>query len=151
VKYDPKVTRVTSHKVKFTHPPDGHCHFSQDGKVKTVVRNDSARLDLDLGHIFSVDVQGIEELEVAGQPDLDRSKYEVQLVPIADDELSNRRLHVTAYWSLLGSGKDPEIATSPLMVDDGVPQYVMAPHKDHPHSDHLLLLRPTILPVGCEK
>lgn len=35
---------VTSHLVKYSHHPDGEVHFSQDGKVKTVIRRKSVPL-----------------------------------------------------------------------------------------------------------
>src|SRR5712691_4530164 len=32
--------RVSSHLVKYSHHPDGRAHFSQDGKVLTVIKKD---------------------------------------------------------------------------------------------------------------
>jgi hypothetical protein len=50
---------VTSHKVKYTHHVDGNCHFSQDGKVVTTVRNVARPLTSTAGHVFSLHVQGL--------------------------------------------------------------------------------------------
>jgi hypothetical protein len=56
---------VVSHKVKYSHHGDGTCLFSQDGKVRSVVRtalgkplvsDEMNRAD----HLFSIDVQGLE-------------------------------------------------------------------------------------------
>lgn len=46
--------KSTSHLVKFTHHPDGAAHFSQDGKVRSVVRRQSFRLDGPIGHVFQM-------------------------------------------------------------------------------------------------
>lgn len=50
---------VTSHKVKYSHHVDGNCHFSQDGKVVTTVRNFARPLTSTAGHVFTLHVQGL--------------------------------------------------------------------------------------------
>jgi len=50
---------VTSHKVKYSHHVDGNCHFSQDGKVVTTVRNLARPLTSTAGHVFTLHVQGL--------------------------------------------------------------------------------------------
>jgi hypothetical protein len=50
---------VTSHRVKYTHHIDGNCHFSQDGKVVTTVRNVARPLTATAGHVFTMYVQGL--------------------------------------------------------------------------------------------
>lgn len=57
--------KVASHLVKYSHHADGRAHFSQDGKVSTVVRRQSIPLDAYRGHIFSVIIQGLEEFKLA--------------------------------------------------------------------------------------
>lgn len=55
--------KVTSHKVKYSHHPDGETHFSQDRKIYTVVRKKSPSfLELD-GHIFTVQFQGLSDFQ----------------------------------------------------------------------------------------
>lgn len=49
----------TLHTVKFTHHMDGNAHFSQDGKVRTIVRRKAVRLDKLSGHLFTIKVQGL--------------------------------------------------------------------------------------------
>jgi hypothetical protein len=49
--------KVTSHKVKYSHHPDGTVLFSQDGKVYSHIRKKSLELDKTIGHIFTVMVQ----------------------------------------------------------------------------------------------
>jgi hypothetical protein len=57
--------KVTSHLVKFTHHVDGNAHFSQDGRVLTVVKKHSIPLALAEGHIFTAHLQGMSDYAVA--------------------------------------------------------------------------------------
>jgi len=45
--------QVTSHLVKYSHPPDGRAHFSQDGRIVSAVRRQSIPLS-EVGHLFEV-------------------------------------------------------------------------------------------------
>jgi hypothetical protein len=58
--------KVASHLVKYSHHPDGEAHFSQDGKVRTVVRRQSVPLYEQRGHIFTVLIQGLRAFEAVG-------------------------------------------------------------------------------------
>lgn len=53
---------VTSKRVKYAHHPDGETHFSQAGKgnVSTSIRKKSIPLRESEGHIFSLNIQGLE-------------------------------------------------------------------------------------------
>jgi len=55
--------KVTSHKVKYSHHPDGRTHFSQDGKIFTKVIKSSASFDEVDGHLFTVQFQGLTDFE----------------------------------------------------------------------------------------
>jgi hypothetical protein len=55
--------KVASRLVKYSHHTDGEAHFSQDGKVKTVVRRQSVPLAEQQGHIFTVIFQGLRGFE----------------------------------------------------------------------------------------
>jgi hypothetical protein len=55
--------KVASHLVKYSHHTDGEAHFSQDGKVKTVVRRQSVPLAEQQGHLFTLIVQGLRAFE----------------------------------------------------------------------------------------
>jgi hypothetical protein len=57
--------KIASHRVKYSHHPDGRAHFSQDGRVRTEIRRQSVALDEQWGHIFTVLVQGIEGFDAA--------------------------------------------------------------------------------------
>jgi hypothetical protein len=60
--------RCTSHKVKYTHHPDGEAHFSQDGKILTTVRRQSVPLVGTAGHIFTVQAASLHEFQRATRP-----------------------------------------------------------------------------------
>jgi hypothetical protein len=57
--------KVTSHRVKYSHHPDGRAHFSQDGKIFTAIIRQSISLDTQNGHMFSLHIQGLHALDVA--------------------------------------------------------------------------------------
>lgn len=54
---------VTGHRVKYSHHPDGAVHFSQDGKILSIVRKQSVPLSEEEGHIFTVQVQGLKDFQ----------------------------------------------------------------------------------------
>ena len=56
--------KYTSHRVKYSHHPDGRAHFSQDGRVRSNVRRQAVPLEEIAGHIFTVQLQGINEFDV---------------------------------------------------------------------------------------
>jgi hypothetical protein len=60
--------KVTSHRVKYSHHPDGRAHFSQDGKVFTAIRRQSISLDTQNGHMFTLYIQGLHALDTAKTP-----------------------------------------------------------------------------------
>ena len=55
--------KFTSHKVKYSHHPDGNVLFSQDGKIYSEVRKKSVPLDAASGHLFTVQVQGLADYD----------------------------------------------------------------------------------------
>lgn len=56
--------KVTSNPVKYAHHPDGEAHFSQDGKVKTLIRKKSVALREVADHIFTLHAQGLSHFDV---------------------------------------------------------------------------------------
>src|SRR5437660_3360569 len=68
---------VTSYRVKYSHHVDGNCHFSQDGKVVTTVRNVGRSLTTTAGHVFTLYVQGLRHY---AEP---RSKDDVEMFDLA--------------------------------------------------------------------
>lgn len=51
--------KVTSHRVKYSHHPDGRAHFSQDSKVRTEVLKLASPLADINGHFFTAQLQGL--------------------------------------------------------------------------------------------
>lgn len=66
--------KVTSHRVKYAHHSDGMAHFSQTGRVLSLVRKQSIPLAKAEGHIFSVQLQYLRDFEVAN-PKKDSGLY----------------------------------------------------------------------------
>jgi hypothetical protein len=58
--------KVASHLVKYSHHPNGEAHFSQDGKVMTMIRRQSVPLYEQRGHIFTVLIQGLRAFDAVG-------------------------------------------------------------------------------------
>ena len=56
--------KVTSHKVKYSHHPDGRCHFSQDGKIFTTGMRIATQFEEMDGHIFTVQFQGLQDFQI---------------------------------------------------------------------------------------
>jgi hypothetical protein len=57
--------KCASHKVKYTHHPDGRAHFSQDGKIYTKILRQSVPLKSIEGHVFTVQAAGLHEFQPA--------------------------------------------------------------------------------------
>src|SRR5438309_1167409 len=57
--------KVTSHRVKYSHHPDGRAHFSQDGKIFTAIKRQSIALETQHGHMCSLLIQGLSGLDLA--------------------------------------------------------------------------------------
>ena len=55
--------KVTSHRVKYSHHPDGVCLFSQDGKIFSKIRRQSVPLTEARGHLFTVQLQGLSDFK----------------------------------------------------------------------------------------
>ena len=51
--------KVSSHLVKYSHHPDGRAHFSQDGRVRTLIKKQATPLPDIEGHLFTIHVQGL--------------------------------------------------------------------------------------------
>jgi hypothetical protein len=59
--------KVTSHRIKYSHHPDGRAHFSQDGKIFTAIKRQSLPLESHHGHLFTLSIQGPHALEAASE------------------------------------------------------------------------------------
>lgn len=54
---------VTTHAVKYVHHASGQAHFSQDGKVFTRIKRQSVSLQAADGHLFTVQLQGLDRFK----------------------------------------------------------------------------------------
>ena len=54
-----KYGKITSHRVKYSHHPDGRAHFSQDGLVRTEIKKQSVSLAREQLHMFTVLAEGL--------------------------------------------------------------------------------------------
>ena len=61
---------VATARVKYSHHRDGEAHFSQDGKIVTAVRKRSTPLADVNGHLFTVQLQGLEHFAALTGRDL---------------------------------------------------------------------------------
>jgi len=60
--------KVTNKRVKFSYHPDGNVHFSQDGKIMTLIRKRTVPLIHARGHFFTVQMSGPEDFERVSTP-----------------------------------------------------------------------------------
>lgn len=148
--------KVTSHLVKYSHPPDGRAHFSQDGKVRTQIRKNSVPLQDINGHFFTIQLQGTDSFEK-----LDRKDYksgslkQIVNLPIGPreppaikivgrlysiDELKSRRFILPVSGSF---GHVIEIVSTSGGRNRG---FLLAPPLNNPSQDLILILACEIIP-----
>lgn len=137
---------VTTHLVKYAHHPDGEAHFSQDRKVKTIVRRKSVPLHEHRGHLFTIQLQDIS----AFQPYI-QSKTTPVTIDLAESAFA---LKITA-WRYDASHLDLpatdllSASQVQLSIDHGVvrPGVFVAPPKGMPFDDILLFLAVESIPM----
>lgn len=88
--------KVTSHKVKYTHWSDGNVHFSQDQKIYTKIKKTSDPLSKAIGHLFSIQVKGVEGFEIKTNA-RSYSKKEIDLdFDLGQD--TDDSIKITGWW-----------------------------------------------------
>ncbi len=92
------VGQVTSNHVKYAHHPDGRVHFSQDGKVNTLIIRNSLPLDKTEGHIFSIHTQGISHFELDPAQQDHTPKMKRTVLNFKFDQNNPEALKVVARW-----------------------------------------------------
>jgi hypothetical protein len=108
---------VTSQKVKYTHWADGNCHFSQDRRILTRVRNTSAPLTEDPDHLFTLDVQGLSEFERFTTRDYRGGKYGRGYWEVDAEE--PKCLHIVGLWKKLREGRQISDLRNPVRLRRG--------------------------------
>jgi hypothetical protein len=61
--------KVSSHLVKYSHHPDGTALFSQDGRVRSLIRKQSVPLAEMDGHLFTIHAHGLMKFREADKAD----------------------------------------------------------------------------------
>jgi hypothetical protein len=87
---------VTAHNVKYTHHPSGQAHFSLSGKVRTIIKKTSTKLQNSSGHIFTILIQGIEFFETLKSTD--QGKLKRGVVPFSLNINSTKAVKFVAHW-----------------------------------------------------
>lgn len=90
--------KLTSHLVKYHHPPDGRAHFSQSGKVRNELMKQSVPLsDLD-GHMFTVYIKGIPEFRHLDEDVQTLSTVKNTAVVLSFPEGDPGWIKIVGYW-----------------------------------------------------
>src|SRR5450432_4000472 len=139
---------TTRHLVKFSHHPDGEAHFSQNGKVRTLVRRVSFPLASSKRYLFHVRLYNVREFRAFDPARRRRGRIYVrkiypESIPFA--------ISVDAEWHLL---TEVEAWTRDAMIgpwgtvvnkdeEAGAEKSycLIRPPRNNPYANHLLLLR----------
>ncbi|MFC0696408.1 hypothetical protein, partial [Paraburkholderia humisilvae] len=141
--------KVASHLVKYAHHPDGEAHFSQDGKVKTIIRRKAVPLADQSGHLFTIQTQ-----EFTSFPVRETAKKKQLTFNMPDDVVA---LRLTAWrFPLSNLGLDGDIPTGGIPVirtADGVnrPGLLVLPPDGAPFDDVALFVTVQPMPAISEE
>lgn len=102
---------VTIHKVKYTHHVDGEAHFSQDRKIYTAIRNAARPLDDSAGHVFSLDIMGVDLFRPSTLP----PRYPAVQLSWPHPEPPSA-LRVAGYWQRISPAPSPGSLVQPVTV-----------------------------------
>lgn len=135
--------KVTSHLVKYAHHADGEAHFSQDGKVKTVIRRKAVPLAKQSGHLFTIQAQ-----HFSGFPALHSAKEKQLTFNVPDDVIALRLIAFRIRLSDMNiKGDIPAGAIPVIQASNGVdyPGLMVLPPEGIPFDDTALFL--TVKPM----
>jgi hypothetical protein len=139
---------LVSHRVKYSHHGDGTCLFSQDGKIRSVVRtNQGLRLDRPSPdrsgvHVFSIDVQGLNDFA----PMAPEERFSDRVGRGYFDVMADRppALHLVARWIRIDRLVPVEALRNPvearLPTGDSTENLAISPPKSSPLYGHVMLL-----------
>lgn len=137
---------LTTHLVKYAHHPDGEAHFSQERKVRTVIRRKSVPLNEHRGHLFTIQLQDVLSFQPISVPATTH-------VTIAVPE-HTQALKITA-WRYDNSHLDSpgtNLLSAPqvrLAIDNGLMRsgVFVAPPEGMPFDDVLMFLAVEGIPL----
>jgi hypothetical protein len=151
--------KVTSHLVKYSHHPDGMALFTQDGRVRSVVRKQAVPLKAASGHLFTVQIQGLSGFRRAARPkdqpkvsptrtvlDFDFRENEPQAIKFVGSWYSHAQLRASI------TGQPPNGVLGPIaMVQSpkgGIHlAYLLSPASGSPLQGYVLLLTCEAIPL----
>lgn len=141
--------KTTSNTVKFSHWMDGNTHFSQDGKILTTIRNLSNPLNVDIGHLFTVQIQGLKGFKLKTDAKKKTSK-EIDLDVSLEEEIKSIKFIAWWYDSSVvheNSGKHFGNPYYFKRADGKVERaFALQSPQDYPISNKILLLSISAMP-----
>ena len=137
--------RVTSHKIKYSHPIDGRAHFSGDKKIFTEIWADGASaLSGEVGHIFTLHLRGLDlfkeispTLKELQDPGFHLFEFQAEYVPSL--RLVGRFMPTPGWMNLDEEGKTVTRARFPNGVETDL--MVLAPPAGNPLDGHAVFLQ----------
>lgn len=86
----------TSHRVKFSHHPDGRAHFSQTGRIRTEIKKSACRLNTISGIVFLVRIHGLSRFEPVTERDTKSRRDRILVGAEFDGEVE--AVDFIGYW-----------------------------------------------------
>jgi hypothetical protein len=143
--------KVTSYPVKYAHHPDGEAHFSQDGRVKTLIRKKSVALQDIEDHIFTLYMQDLSRFEIDLTLEDHQPKLKRTILNFDFKDKSPKAVKIVGRWfgwkslisraqgKIMGPkvhGQTPDGKTAPM--------FLVGPPKDWPMEKYFLS-------ISCEE
>jgi len=134
--------KITTHRIKYSHHPDGEAHFSQDGHVKTIVRKRSTPLKILNHHLFTIIIKGLEDYE----EDINRKKKNVFQLKFVIEKLQSSYKIVGRWYDVrhfidISEIKDIKPKITAMTPDGEISNgFLIGPPKGWPLWDHVLCL-----------
>ncbi len=139
---------------KYAHHPDGEAHFSQTGKVHTIIRKMSMPLAKAEGHLFTLQFQGLAHFRPADSPRDTAAPSRKRTMIIFD--LGNQEpsaLKIVGRWysarTLASRAGAPTLGPlNPTQTPDGQVElaFLLGPPSGFPMQEHVLLLNASPTP-----
>jgi hypothetical protein len=147
---------LVSHRVKYSHPPDGSAHFSQDGKIHTRIWNQSTALAHINGHMFTVMFNDVSKFKIAREKELQESLEKRAWLTLPFDSTSPGTIKVVGRWytrpefrrRFRSLAKDKRIGPELRFRDSDQERQMVAiaPPRSHPANRSILVVE--VLSVG---
>ena len=137
--------KVTANPVKYAHHTDGEVHFSQDGKVKTLIRKKSVALQDAEDHIFTLHAQGLEDFEIDSTEEDHQPKQKRTVLNFDFKETNPKAIKIVGRWyswkNLIERSQGHSVGPQVLgQTPDGKrsPSYLIGPPQGWPMENYFL-------------